>query len=249
MPTALITGPTSGLGHAFARALAAEGYDLVLVARDEARLQRLASELTGTHGVGCEVLPADLADLGDTRRVEERLRRGAVDMLVNNAGFGSRLPFDAADVEDEQRSLDVMVRAVMRLSHAALGRMLEQGHGDIINVSSVSGFLPRGTYGATKAWVTSFSAWAGMRYRDQGVRVIALCPGFVRTEFHQRMEVDMSAVPRWMWLEADDVVRQALADLRTGKVVSLPSRRYKTVVALSRLVPRSLMGRLARRRR
>lgn len=246
VPTALITGPTSGIGHAFARALAAEGYDLVLVARDEAKLQVLASELMGTHGVGCEVLAADLSDLGDTRRVEERLRRGPVDMLVNNAGFGSRPPFDAADVEDEQRSIDVMVRAVMRLSHAALARMLDQGHGDIVNVSSVSAFLPRGTYGATKAWVMSFTAWAGVRYRERGVRVLALCPGLVHTEFHQRMDADTS-VPRWMWLEADDVVREALADLRKGKVVSVPSRRYKIVVGLSRLVPRSLMERLARR--
>lgn len=249
VPTALITGPTSGIGRAFAHALSAEGYDVVLVARDETRLRDLAAELTATYGVACEVLCADLADLADTGRVEERLRTGPVDMLVNNAGFGMREPFDVADVETEQRSLDVHVRAVMRLSHAALTTMLAQGRGDIINVSSVAGFLPRGTYGASKAWVTSFTSWGGVRYGKQGVRMMALCPGFVHTEFHQRMDANMAGIPRFMWLEAPDVVRAGLTDLRAGKVVSVPSRRYKMLLAGSRLVPRPLMERLSRRGR
>lgn len=249
MPTAVITGPTAGIGLAFARALAGEGYDVVLVARDESRLREVAAELTALHGVACEVLRADLADLEDTRRVEDRLRAGAVDLLVNNAGFGLLSPFDAADVDDEQRSLDVLVRAVMRLTHAALAAMLSQGHGEILNVSSVAGFMPRGTYGANKAWVTSFSAWCNVRYGERGVRVMALCPGFVHTEFHQRMAADMTGLPRWMWLEAPDVVRVGLADLRAGRAVSVPSLRYQALVALARVAPRRLVERVVRRDR
>lgn len=249
MPTALVTGPTSGIGGAFSRALASEGYDLALVARDVSRLSVLGQELTAEHGVRCEVLVADLARLDDTKRVEDRLRAGGIDMLVNNAGFGLRAPFDQTDVAEEQENLDVLVRAVMRLSHAALASMLAAGHGDILNVSSVAGYLPRGSYGANKAWVTAFSAWAGVKYRDRGVRVMALCPGFVRTEFHQRMDVQMRGTPSWMWLQADDVVRTALADLRRGKVVSVPSRRYKLMVALARVAPRRLVERVSRRGR
>jgi short-subunit dehydrogenase len=249
VPTALITGPTAGIGLAFARVLAGEGYDLVLVARDAARLQRVADELSHAHGVSCEVLPADLGDLEETRRVEKRLLGGPLDMLVNNAGFGMRPSFDAADIADEQHSLDVLVRAVMRLSHAALTRLLDQGSGDILNVSSVAGFMPRGTYGANKAWVTSFSAWANVHYRERGIRVMALCPGFVRTEFHQRMGVPMKGIPGWLWLDADDVVREALADLRKGKAISVPSLRWKAVLVLSRLAPRRLVEQIARRGR
>jgi uncharacterized protein len=249
VPTALITGPTSGIGRAFARALATEGFDLVLVSRDRARLDQVAGEMRERHGVGCEILVADLADLDDTRRVEERLAAGSIDMLVNNAGFGLGVPFDGSDIMDEQRGLDVLVRAVLRLTHAALPPMLARGSGDIVNVSSVAGFLPRGTYGANKAWVTSFSTWAGVRYRKRGLRVMAFCPGLVHTEFHQRMAVDLTAPPSWMWLEADDVVREGLADLRRGKVLSIPSRRYRALVRIARLVPRGLLERVVRRDR
>lgn len=249
MPLALITGPTAGIGNAFARALAAEGYDLVLVARDQARLDEVAATLSQRHSVHCEVLVADLSELGQSRRVEARLAAEPFDMLVNNAGFGLTSTFHESDVEDEQRSLDVLVRAVMRLSHAALGPMLDAGRGDIINVSSVAGYLPRGTYAASKAWVTSFSSWAGVRYRPQGVRVMALVPGFVRTEFHQRMDADMSDVGAWMWLDADDLVRTALKDLRRGRSVSIPSVRYKALTMAARATPRRLVERVARRGR
>lgn len=249
MPIALITGPTAGIGLAFARALAAEGHDLVLVSRDESRLQALAAELNAWHGVSCEVLAADLADLDQTMAVEQRLGSQHFDVLVNNAGFGLARPFHDNDVEVEQRGLDVMVRAVMRLTHAALGRMLERGSGDIVNVSSVAGFLPRGSYGAHKAWVTSFSSWANVRYRKSGVRVIAVCPGFVRTEFHQRMDTDIGQIPGWLWLDADDVVHHALEDLREGKAISVPTARYKTLVGVSRLAPRRLVEKVSRRGR
>ena len=145
--------------------------------------------------------------------------------------------------------MDVLVRAVMRLTHAALVPMLEAGRGDVVNVSSVAGYTVRGTYAAHKAWVTNFSAWAGVRYRSSGVRVMALCPGFVRTEFHQRMDADMSGIKGWMWLDADPVVRAALKDLRAGKSVSVPTARYKVLSRLARIAPDSLVEKAARRGR
>jgi uncharacterized protein len=249
VPRCLVTGPTSGIGHAFASALAAEGNDVVLVSRDGPRLRRVADELEGVYGVACEVLTADLADLEQTRRVEARLRAEPFAVVVNNAGYGMTGTFETNDVEAEQESLDVLVRAVMRLSHAALDRMLPAGTGDIVNVSSVAGYLPRGTYGAHKAWVTSFSAWASVHYRSSGVRVMAVCPGLVRTEFHQRMQANLRGVPSWMWLDADSLVSTALHDLRRGKAVSIPTRRYQVLTALARVTPRAAVARVARRGR
>ena len=170
MPTALVTGPTAGIGRSFARQLAESGHDLVLVARDEGRLVELADELRSAHGVEVEVLPADLTDRTSLALVEQRLadRDRPVDLLVNNAGFGLKGRFLDNDVDAEQAMLEVLVTAVLRLSHAALGAMAERGSGGIINVSSVAAFLPRGTYSAAKAWVNSFSEWAANEYRDRG---------------------------------------------------------------------------------
>jgi uncharacterized protein len=249
VPVALITGPTAGIGRAFATALAAEGHDLVLVSRDKARLEQVSADLSAAYGIACEVLSADLSDAEQTRNVERYLAEHPVDVLVNNAGFGKRLPFEANDIEAEQECFDVLVTAVMRLTHAALGPMRRRGRGDIINVSSVAGFLPRGTYGAHKAWVIRFSRWAHLRYRKDGLRVMALCPGFVRTEFHQRMDANLSGIPGFMWLDADRLAGDALEDLRAGKAVSIPSKRWKAVVTVSRLAPNRLVERVARRGR
>jgi short-subunit dehydrogenase len=249
VPRSLVTGPTSGIGHAFATRLAAEGHDLVLVSRDAPRLRLVADDLQRTHGVTCEVVRADLSDLEQTRGIEARLRAEAFSVVINNAGFGMAGAFETNDVEAEQASLDVLVRAVMRLTHAALDRMLDAGRGDIVNVSSVGGFLPRGTYAANKAWVTSFSGWAGVHYRHRGVRVMALCPGFVRTEFHQRMHADLAGIPSWMWLDPESVVRTALHDLRKGKAVSIPTRRYQVLTTLARATPRTALEKIARRGR
>jgi len=243
--TALITGPTSGIGHEFARQLAARGHDLVLVSRNKNRLEQTAAELVRDYGVDVEVFPADLVDRAQLATVETRLADPdrPVDLLVNNAGFGLKGAFLTNDVEDEQAMHDVLVTAVLRLSHAALTAMTSRGRGGVINVSSVSAFLSRGSYGAAKAWVNSFSRWAAREYRAQGVTVMAVCPGFVKTEFHQRMDVGRESAPSFLWLRADDVVRQALEDYDRGKVFSIPSRRYKAIVATSRLVPAGLLQR------
>ncbi len=245
-PTALITGPTAGIGSCFAHELARKGYDLVLVARDEARLNALAAEIERAYAGDTEVLPADRADRAQRARVEARVAdpERPVDLLVNNAGFGHKRPFLENSVEDEQQMLDVLVTAVLRLTHAALGAMVGRGEGAIINVSSVAGFLPRGTYSAAKAYVTSLSEWADLTYRDQGVRVMALCPGFTKTEFHERMDVSRDSAPSWMWLEADRLVADALADLEKGKRVSVPSKRYKAMAGLARYTPSTVLGKL-----
>ena len=251
VPTALVTGATSGLGAAFARRLAAEGYDLVLVARDEHRLGAVAAELRATFGRVVEVLPADLTDADDCGRVEARLADATapVDVLVNNAGRGTRGSFASADVDAEQQLLDLLVRAPMRLTHAAVAAMVPRRRGAVVNVSSVAGWLPGGTYSAAKSWVTVFSESVAAQLAGTGVYVMALAPGFVRTEFHQRMDVDRAALaPGWAWLDPDAVVDRALRDLRAGRVVSVPSLRYQTVVALLRHLPPAALRQLARRR-
>lgn len=244
--TALVTGPTAGIGRAFADQLAASGHDLVLVARDVERLEQVAAQLRAAYAVQVEVLPADLVDRDDLARVEARLgdRDRPVDLLVNNAGFGLRGRFLDNPVEAETAMLEVLVTAVLRLSHAGLGPMAERGHGGVINVSSVAGFLPRGTYAAAKAWVNSFTEWAAHEYAGRGVTVMVLAPGFTKTEFHERMHVSRSSAPAFLWLDADRLVRDALADFDRGRVWSIPSRRYKALTAVARVAPHGLLQRL-----
>ena len=234
--TALVTGATAGIGLEFARQLAGRGHDLVLVARDRTRLDQVADELAA-HGRTVEVVAADLTDRDQLARVEERLADPdrPVDVLVNNAGFGLKGRFGDQDVEDEQRMLDVLVVAVMRLSHAALRAQAARGRGGVINVSSVAAYLPRGTYGAAKAWVNQFGLWAAAEYRPRGVIVTTLCPGFTKTEFHQRMGVRRGT--GFLWLEPEFVVQRALADFDRGRAVSIPGHQYRAIVGATRLVP------------
>ncbi len=237
MTTSLITGATAGIGHEYARQLAARGDDLVLVARNVERLEEVAAELRSAYSVDVEVLAADLGDRVDLARVEARLsdRARPIDLLVNNAGFGLKERFLDNSVEQETAMLEVLVTAVLRLSHAALGPMAERGSGGIINVSSVAAFLPRGTYSAAKAWVNSFSEWAAQEYRPRGVTVMALCPGFTKTEFHQRMQVKRG--DGFMWLEPEFLVRRSLDDFAKGRAISIPGAHYKVIIAATKLIP------------
>ncbi|WP_066364129.1 SDR family NAD(P)-dependent oxidoreductase [Herbidospora mongoliensis] len=244
MPTALVTGATAGIGAAFTRRLAADGFSLVLVARDRDRLAEQAALLTRRYGVEAEVLPADLSTDDGLKVVEERLREG-VDLLVNNAGFGNRAMFLNAPVEDELTMMKVHCEAVLRLTYAALPYMREKGRGGVINVASVAAFFTRGTYGASKAWVVNFSGAVAAETNADGVRVMALCPGFVHTEFHQRAGMDTTSIPKFLWLEADPVVKAAMRDLAVGKVVSVPDLRYKLVVGVGRLLPQNLTARIS----
>jgi uncharacterized protein len=246
--TALVTGATAGLGASFARQLAADGHHLVLVARDRQRLAELAAELTDRHGTTVEVLDADLATEAGVGVVAERLRAAEppVDLLVNNAGIGLNQPFRRTDEADELRLLRLNVEAVLRLTHAVLPGMVQRRQGRVINVSSVAGFGPvaaGSTYPASKAWVTNFSESIDQSVRHHGVRVMALCPGYVRTEFHERAGIRTSGSPGWLWLRADDVVSDGLADLRRGKAVSVPDWRYKVLATVVRHAPHGLLRR------
>lgn len=249
--TALVTGASSGIGESFARQLAADGYDLVLVARDAQRLAALARQLSNEYGLEAVALPADLSTDAGCAVVEERLRsvRAPVDLLVNNAGLTLNIPFLRSTVADETRLLLVNVHAVLRLTLAALPGMVQRRRGDVVNVSSVSGFaavMPGSTYPASKAWVTNFSESVGLSVRPYGVRVMALCPGYTRTELHQRAGIDMSRTPAWMWLDSDAVVRAALRDLRRGRTVSVPDWRYKAATFALRHLPRRVLQLAAR---
>ncbi|WP_353111742.1 SDR family NAD(P)-dependent oxidoreductase [Microbacterium sp.] len=252
MPTALITGASAGLGAEFARQLAARGADLILVARTAEALDALAAELREEHGVAVEVLPADISVESEVERVADRLRDGAdpVDLLVNNAGFGLPLQFADNDIADEVRHLRVHVEASMRLMHAALQTMRGRG-GRIVNVASVAGFISRSTYSACKSWLIGFSRWANAEYSREGVTVTAVCPGFTHTTFHERMGLapGREGIPAIAWLDARSVVREGLRDAARGKAVSIPSLRYKLVVALTGVLPRSLTAGVARRGR
>jgi short-subunit dehydrogenase len=250
MATALVTGATAGIGYAFARRLAAEGHGLVLVARDASRLEGVAEQLRQRHRVEVETLPADLCDREQTERVADRLRDGTrpVEILVSNAGFPVGKPFLVADISEEERMLDLLVRAVLVLTRAAVPGMVARGRGNLITVSSVAGFFPGGTYSAAKAWATSFTASLAGELAGTGVAATALCPGYVRTEFHRRAKIDVSDIPGWAWLDADRVVADCLADVRRGRTVSVPSLRYKAAVFFLRRIPLRVRDALSRRR-
>lgn len=247
MSTSLVTGATAGIGNAFVHRLAADGHNVVLVARTESRLHEVAAEIKSKYGVETEVLAADLSTAEGRLAVERRLSDGdPVDILVNNAGFGTRGRFENVSVDWMQGQLDVNVTSVLRLTRAAVPGMIERGRGAVINVSSIAGFFPATgpTYGATKAYVTAFSEGMAMTLKDTGVRVLALCPGFTRTEFHDRAGDDKSAFPKFMWLQADQVVDDCMSDLARGRIRSIPGWQYKVLVAVIRLLPHRLVRKL-----
>lgn len=251
-PIALVTGATAGIGREFATQLAGRGHDLVLVARDRARLERVAAELKTTYAAECEVLVADLSDRLALQAVADRLGDAdrPVDVLVNNAGFALRRSFLRNEVADEEAVFDVLVRAVLVLSHSAGKAMRERGRGRIINVSSVAGFLASGSYSAAKAWVTAFSEGLATELQGSGVTVTALCPGFTNTEFQERAGLAKPG-PDFMWLDPADLVADCLRDVDKGRVVSVPGLPYKAIVSLLGVTPRPLIrkaGQITRRR-
>ena len=249
MPTALITGPTSGIGNAFARRLAADGWDLVLVARQSARLEQVGTELRTAYGVEVEVFPADLSSDAARAQIVDRIsdETRRIELLINNAGFASPDRLLGSDYAAEDAALNVMVRAVLQLSHAALRVMAPRGHGGIINVSSVAGFVPRGTYSAAKAYVTNFTESLAEEARGTGVRVVVTCPGFTRTEFHARSGIDTDPIPDFLWLSADKVVDDALEALRRNRVVTVPGLQWKVIVAAAKHLPVRRITRATRR--
>jgi len=241
--TALITGASAGIGGRFARLLAREGYDLVLVARDETRLRETSSALETEFKIKCEILVADLSTEEGLMSVEERISdpERPLDVLINNAGFGIRESFLKSHKDAEQQLLDVLVRTPMRLMHSALPIMKERNSGIVINVSSVAGWIAGGTYSAAKSYLTVLSESLHTELRATNVNVLALCPGFTHTEFHERGKMRMEALPNFMWLDADHVVAKAWSDALSGKAVSVPGWQYTIVSSLARFAPRPLV--------
>ncbi|MGI5162228.1 SDR family NAD(P)-dependent oxidoreductase [Microbispora sp. CA-102843] len=232
----MITGATSGIGLEFAHQLGARGHHLVLVAPEADRLEQVCAELAGTYGVEAEAVLADLSVRADVASVAERAR--SVDILVNNAGFGLQKWFLDNERAVEEALLDVLCRAMLVVSHAAGRSMRDRGSGTIINVASVAGWVAGGTYSAAKSWVIAFSEGLATELASAGVTVTVLCPGFVRTEFHQRAQISLDNLPDALWLDARRVVRECLTDAGEGRVISVPSRIYKGLAWIARVAPR-----------
>ncbi|HEV7741725.1 MAG TPA: SDR family oxidoreductase [Pseudolysinimonas sp.] len=248
MGIALVTGGSSGIGAEFARQLAARGHDLILVARDQARLDAVAAELR-TPGREVETMAADLSNPKDTDRVAARLADTAkpVDILINNAGYGLKTKLVNPDVAEHDDAYAVMVRAVWVLSAAVAPGMKQRGHGVIVNVSSIASQLSMGGYSAMKAWVQTYTESLANELKGSGVTVTALMPGWVRTEFHQRASIRGSSIPGALWLDSEYLVRECLRDVDRGKVVSMPSIRYRPLSWLLRHLPRSTVRTISRR--
>jgi len=245
---ALVTGASAGIGAAFAERLARDGYDLVLVARRRERLEALARRLSEEHGVQVGVLVADLVDADALLTVEQQVQAPpGLDLLVNNAGFGTAGPFQECDPDREEREILLNDVALVRLTRAALPRMVERGSGAVINVSSMAGFVPspyNATYAATKAFVNSFTEALAEELRGTGVRVQALCPGFTRTEFQEVAEVDTSSIPSIAWMEPGSVVDASLKSLASGDVVCVPGLANRATSLVARSLPHALVARV-----
>jgi short-subunit dehydrogenase len=241
-PVALITGATAGLGRVFARRFAASGHDLIIVARDSTRLEALADELTLQHGVHVEVISADLARDDGMRRVADRIaQEPRLSILVNNAGFGTRGRLVTRPVAEQATMLELHVMAPMIHTRAALPGMIERKKGWIINVASVASFTysaGNANYCASKAYLRVFSEALSLELDGTGVQVQALCPGFTHTEFHERAGMDKSTMPKWLWLDAERVIDESIAQLeRNGPTVCIPSKRFSLIVTLIKYMP------------
>ena len=246
MATALITGATAGIGAAYAKLLAKEGFDLVLVARDLPRLKGVAKELSKLYKIKAETIKADLTKPSQLAKVEKRLANNSkpIEVLINNAGFGLKDSFLVSNLAKEQELLDVLVTAPMRLSHAVLPGMIKRNSGSIVNVSSVASFIAGGTYSAAKSYLTVFSEYLHTELRDTNIKVSALCPGFTRTEFHARGKMKMSGLPNYMWTTVDQVVAKSWRYVKAGKVICIPGWQYMLLSSIARIAPRPLVRKL-----
>ena len=244
---ALVTGASTGIGAAFAKRLARDGFDLIVVARDRKRLESLAESLDELHGTKVEVLPADLTAPSELREVEKRVaKEAALEMLVNNAGFGTVGAFAKLDVDREEEEVRLNVVALLRLTRAALPGMIERGRGTIINVSSLAAFQPvaaNATYAATKSFVNTFTESLHEELRGTGVQVQVLCPGFTRTEFQKRAGIGTSGLPAFAWMSAEDVVTASMAGVQNGDLICIPGFSNRLMAAAVRASPRSLVRR------
>jgi len=238
---ALVTGATSGIGESFTRLLAANNYNIVLVARDMNRLNERAQSLETTFGVKTQILQADLSTDSGCLLIENFITSNEIDVLINNAGFGINKAFSVSDLAAEQELLNVLVRTPMRLMHCIVPSMKARDKGIIINVSSVAGWIAGGTYSASKSYLTVLSESLNTELASTKVRVSALCPGFTRTEFHQRGRMSMKGLPSFMWLNADALVAKSWTDALAGKAVSVPGWQYQLLTSIIHLLPRKFV--------
>jgi len=238
---ALVTGATSGIGESFTRLLAENNYNIVLVARDMPRLQERARELEAKFRVETHIIQADLSTDAGCAVVEQYIANNQVDVLINNAGFGLNKAFTMSDIVAEQQMFDVLVRTPMRLMHVALPLMKQRNKGVIINVSSVAGFIAGGTYSAAKSYLTVLSESLHTELSGTNIKISALCPGFTRTEFHQRGRMSMKGLPSFMWLDSDKLVAKAWSDALKGEAVSIPGWQYQLLVFVIHSLPRTII--------
>lgn len=239
---ALITGASVGIGDCFARLLASEGYNLVINARSEDKLEERAEFLRKSYNIEVVVLAADLAT--ECEKVESYIESHEIEVLINNAGFGLNQSFLSSPIEEEQRVLDVLVRAPMRLMHAVLPQMRKRNSGVIVNVSSTAAFIAGGHYSAAKSYLTVMSESLHTQMLPTNVKVSSLNPGFVRTEFHQRAGMKMGAIPDFMWLDGDFLVKKAWSDALKGKAISIPGWQYKVLRMIIALAPRKTVRKM-----
>ena len=246
---ALVTGASSGIGEEFARQLAKKGYDVVLVARRRDRLEKLAAEFSQAQGTISEVVEADLATTEGVISVEKRLEQGDIDLVVNNAGFPTHGEFLALPIHRELEEVDVNIKALVRLTHAALRSMVPRKRGNVINVGSTGSFQPvpyMSTYAATKAFVLHFSEGVHEEVKKQGVSVTCLCPGFVLTEFQQVAGLDRDKLPNRGRLTPAQVVAAALKGAAEGRAIVIPGGMNRALATgLVRMTPRFAVRRIA----
>jgi short-subunit dehydrogenase len=221
--------------------LAENNYNIVLVARDLPRIQERARELEAKFRVETQIIQADLSTEAGCSMVEQYIANNQIDVLINNAGFGLNKAFTMSSLEAEQQMFDVLVRTPMRLMHVALPLMQQRDKGVVINVSSVAGFIAGGTYSAAKSYLTVLSESLHTELAGTNVKISALCPGFTRTEFHQRGRMSMKGLPRFMWLDSDSLVAKAWSDALKGEAVSIPGWQYQLLVFVIHSLPRSII--------
>ena len=238
---ALVTGATAGIGESFTRLLAENNYNVVLVARDLPRLQERAQVLEAKYQVQTHCIQADLSTDAGCSVVESYITSNQIDVLINNAGFGINKAFTFSELEEEQKLLDVLVRTPMRLMHVALPLMKQRDRGVVINVSSVASFIAGGTYSASKSYLTVLTESMHTELAGTNVKISALCPGFTRTEFHQRGRMSMKGLPNFMWLDSDELVAKAWRDALKGKAISIPGWQYQLLVFIIQRLPRSIV--------
>jgi len=241
---ALVTGATAGIGESFTRLLANEGFNIVLVARDLERMKERAAFLQSQYKVETTIMQADLATDVGCAKVEKYISENQIEVLINNAGFGINKAFSVSNLDSEEQLLAVLVRTPMRLMHTVLPQMKERNSGSIINVSSVAGWIAGGTYSASKSYLTVLSESIHTEMNGTATKISALCPGFTRTEFHERGRMRMNGLPEFMWLSADRVVTQAWKENQNGKVLSVPGWQYLILSTISRFGPRPLVRKL-----